>query len=110
VKPEQVFILHSPPGKYNATIRVDDNIGLTMSNDILSDIADNRAPDKMQFAFGYAAWEGGQLESEIHDNAWLPVQASPDIIFDMPPTGRFGEVTRRLGFDIRSLSSDTGHA
>ena len=46
VKPEQVFILHSPPGEYDVTIRVDDNIGVTMSKDILSAIAENRAPKK----------------------------------------------------------------
>lgn len=110
VKPEQVFILHSPPGEYDVTIRVDDNIGVTMSKDILSAIAENRAPPKMQFAFGYAGWDAEQLENEIRENAWIAIPASPDIIFDMPPPQRLGEATRRLGFDIASLSADTGHA
>lgn len=110
VKPEQVFILHSPPGEYNVTIRVDDNIGVTMSRDILSDIAENKAPSKMLFAFGYAGWESQQLESEINENAWIAVPASHDIIFDLPPPRRLGEVTKRLGFDINSLSADSGRA
>lgn len=110
VKPEQVFILHSPVGKYDATIFVDDNIGVTMSKDILSAIAENRAPEKMQFAFGYAGWESDQLETEIRENAWIAVPASPDIIFDLPPPRRLTEATKRFGFDIRSLSADTGHA
>ena len=110
VKPEQVFILHSPPGEYDVTIRVNDNIGVTMSKDILSAIAENRAPEKMQFAFGYAGWDSGQLENEIRENAWIAIPASPDIIFDMPPPQRMSEAARRLGFDIKSLSADIGRA
>ncbi|MGI9297489.1 MAG: YqgE/AlgH family protein [Gammaproteobacteria bacterium] len=110
VKPEQVFILHSPPGEYDVTIRVDDNIGVTMSKDILSAIAENRAPEKMQFAFGYAGWDSDQLENEIRENAWIAIPASPDIIFDMPPPQRMTEAAKRLGFDIKSLSADTGRA
>lgn len=110
VKPEQVFILHSPPGEYDVTIRVDDNIGVTMSRDILSAIAENRAPSKMQFAFGYAGWEADQLEEEIRDNAWITLPASPDIIFDMPPMQRLEEAAKRLGFDIGRLSPATGRA
>lgn len=110
VKPEQVFILHSPPGEYDVTIRVDDNIGVTMSKDILSAIAENRAPQKMQFAFGYASWDSEQLESEIGENAWIAIPASADIIFDLPPPRRLSEAARRMGFDIKSLSADTGRA
>ncbi|MGU9951692.1 MAG: YqgE/AlgH family protein [Gammaproteobacteria bacterium WSBS_2016_MAG_OTU1] len=110
VKPEQVFILHSPPGEYDVTIRVDDNIGVTMSKDILSAIAENRAPQKMQFAFGYAGWDPDQLETEISENAWISIPANSDIIFDLPPLQRLSEATRLLGFDINSLSSETGHA
>ncbi|MDM5147588.1 YqgE/AlgH family protein [Candidatus Persebacteraceae bacterium Df01] len=110
VKPEQVFILHSPPEEYDVTIKVDDKIGVTMSKDILAAISENRAPQKMLFAFGYAGWSKGQLESEISDNAWLAVEASPDIIFDMPPPQRLHEAARRLGFDITSYSSDIGNA
>lgn len=110
VKPEQVFILHSPPGEYDVTIKVDDNIGVTMSKDILSAIAENRAPSKMLFAFGYAGWDAEQLETEIRENAWISVPASPDIIFDLPPPRRLQEATRRLGFDIRKLSARSGNA
>lgn len=110
VKPEQVFILHSPPGKYDVTIRVNDAIGVTMSKDILSAIAENRAPEKMQFAFGYAGWDANQLETEINENAWIAIPANPDIIFDLPPPRRLPEAAKRLGFDIKNLSADTGNA
>ena len=110
VKPEQVFILHSLPGEYDVTIRVGDSVGVTMSKDILSAIAENRAPQKMQFALGYVGWDSKQLEQEIRENVWITVAASSDIIFDLPPVQRLGAASKRLGFDINHLSSDVGQA
>ena len=110
VKQEQVFILHSPPQEYEVTIKVGDSVGVTLSRDILAAISEKRAPDKMLFACGYAGWDGGQLEEEIMENAWIVLPASADIIFDLPPTARLAEATRRFGFDMNNLSSDPGHA
>lgn len=110
VKQEQVFIIHSPPDNFDVTIKADDNIGVTLSRDILAAISENRAPDKMIFAFGYAAWEGGQLEDEIAANAWITVPASADIIFDMPANMRLAEAGKRLGFDISNFSVLSGRA
>lgn len=110
VKPEQVFILHSPPDDFDVTIKIDEEVGVTLSRDILTAISENRAPSKMIFAFGYAGWEKGQLEEEITSNAWITLPASPDIIFDMPPKTRFAEAGKRLGFDITHFSDLSGHA
>lgn len=110
VKPEQVVILHSPPREFDVTIKVDDNIGVTLSRDILTAVAEGAAPDKVVFYCGYAGWEGGKLESEVGDNAWITMPASLDIIFDTPPARRLPEATRRLGFDINLLADMSGNA
>ena len=110
VKRDQVFILHSPPQEYDVTIKVGDDIGVTLSKDILEAIEEKRAPEKMLFACGYAGWDGGQLEEEISDNAWIVLPASADIIFDFPPSERVGEAARRFGFDLGDLSSFSGRA
>lgn len=110
VKPEQVFILHSPPVDFDVTIKIDEKVGVTLSRDILTAISENRAPSKMIFAFGYAGWEKGQLENEIAANAWISLPASVDIIFDMPPKTRFAEAGKRLGFDLSNFSDVSGHA
>ena len=110
VKRDQVFILHSPPNEYDVTIKVGEDIGVTLSKDILEAIEEKRAPAKMLFACGYAGWESGQLEEEISDNAWIILPAAPDIIFDLPPSKRLAEATRRFGFEVGDLSSATGHA
>ncbi|MCH9704965.1 MAG: YqgE/AlgH family protein [Proteobacteria bacterium] len=110
VKQEQVFILHSCPNDYEVTIKVGDEIGVTLSRDILTAIAEKRAPEKMLFACGYAGWESGQLEEEIIENSWLVLPAAADIIFDIPPPIRLEEATRRFGFELDNFSGMKGHA
>ena len=110
VKPEQVFVLHSPERDFEATIKVDDNIAVTLSRDILSAIADGKAPRKILFAFGYAGWGVGQLEDEISQNAWVLIPASPDLVFDLPAEGRLPAALKRVGFDITKLADAAGNA
>lgn len=110
VKPEQVIILHSLPGEYDMTIKINDQIGVTLSRDILGSISDKRGPEKCIFVFGYAGWGAGQLEVEIKHNDWIAIPANVDIIFDTPINTRLPEATRRFGFDINHLSDVTGHA
>lgn len=110
VKPEQVFVLHSPERDFEATIKVDDNIAVTLSRDILAAIAQGEAPRKIMFAFGYAGWGEGQLESEITRNAWVTIPASPDVVFDLPAEGRLSAVLKRVGFDISKLADAAGNA
>lgn len=110
VKQEQVFILHSPPQEYEVTIKVGEDVAVTLSRDILKSISKKQAPEKMLFSCGYAGWDGGQLEEEILENAWIVLPASADIIFDFPPALRLREATRRFGFDISNLSTTAGRA
>lgn len=110
VKPEQVFVLHSPERDFEATIKVDDNIAVTLSRDILSAIAEGKAPRKILFAFGYAGWGVGQLEDEISQNAWVLIPASPDLVFDLPAEGRLPAALKRVGFDITKLADAAGNA
>ena len=110
VKPEQVFVLHSPERDFEATIKVDDNIAVTLSRDILAAIAEGKAPRKIMFAFGYAGWGEGQLENEISQNAWITLPASPDVVFDLPAEGRLPAALKRIGFDISKLADAAGNA
>ena len=110
VKPEQVFVLHSPERDFEATIRVDDHIAVTLSRDILAAIAEGRAPRKIMFAFGYAGWGVGQLEDEISQNAWVLIPATPDLVFDLPAEGRLPAALGRVGFDLSKLADAAGNA
>ncbi len=110
VGPERGFVLHGPAERYENTLPVSDDLNLTLSRDIIDDMAAGRGPQQTLVALGYAGWEGGQLEHEILSNSWLTVPATTDIVFDMPFEQRWMSAAQTLGIDISQISPDAGHA
>ena len=103
------FVLHRPVGAWKSTLPVGD-IGLTTSRDILEAMAGGRGPRQQLVALGYAGWAPGQLEDEIQKNGWLTVRADVDVIFDVPPEGRYDAAMHALGVNAANLSEEAGHA
>ena len=107
---ERGFVLHRPLGKWESTLDITDDIGISTSNDIVSALAAGRGPRDSLIALGYAGWGAGQLEQELADNAWLSGPADARIIFETRAEQRWVEAARLLGIDINSMSGDVGHA
>ncbi|MBL4763315.1 MAG: YqgE/AlgH family protein [Gammaproteobacteria bacterium] len=110
VQTEQGFVLHSPLGSWDSTLKVTDNIGITTSKDVLSSIADNQGPSTALVFLGYAGWGEGQLEKEIMANSWLTIETNREILFETAYDKRWEAAAHLLGIDISMLSSDSGHA
>jgi putative transcriptional regulator len=110
VQAERGFVLHEVPRKWDATTDVGHSIYVTTSQDILSDLAAGKGPDRILMALGYAGWGAGQLEDEILSNAWLTVPASADIVFETPYEQRWTAAVRSLGIEPSSLGLNAGHA
>ncbi|MDX1653780.1 MAG: YqgE/AlgH family protein [Candidatus Competibacteraceae bacterium] len=110
VQPEHGFLIHTPLGHWQSTLRVTDHIGITTSRDILESIAREEGPQRVLVALGYAGWGPGQLEAEMAQNAWLSGPADPKILFDTPVEQRWSAAAALLGVDLRLLSNDAGHA
>jgi putative transcriptional regulator len=110
VEPARGFVLHGDSPRYESTVSISDEIFLTASRDILEDIATGGGPKRAIVALGYAGWEAGQLEAEIAANAWLVVEARPEIIFDTPYEQRWAAAANLIGVDIHGISSYSGHA
>ncbi len=104
------FVLHHPIGKWQSTLTVNQEVGLTTSLDILKAIASAEGPDQILIALGYAGWAAGQIEHEVAQNAWLTVPASSDVIFDMPSEERLSAAMQLLGIHDANLSNEVGHA
>jgi putative transcriptional regulator len=104
------FVLHHPIGKWQSTLTVNDNIGLTTSLDILKAIANDDGPQQILVTLGYAGWAPGQIEHELAQNTWLTVPASSDIIFNLPAEKRLSAAMELLGIDFSKLSHQAGHA
>lgn len=110
VAKERGFVLHQPGDSFESSVAVSTDIQLTLSRDVLDALASGDGPDKSLVALGYAGWEAGQLETEMLDNTWLSVPATPELIFDVPFEKRWQSAANVLGIEISQLSTDAGHA
>jgi putative transcriptional regulator len=110
VQVERGFVIHTPTGDWESTLKLDSGIGITTSRDVLAAIARGAGPEKQFIALGYAGWGAGQLEAELAENAWLSTPADPRILFDLPVDQRWQAAAQSIGVDLALLSGDTGHA
>ncbi|MDB5903223.1 MAG: hypothetical protein JWM26_2101 [Betaproteobacteria bacterium] len=110
VQVDRGFVLHTPLGAWQSTLAVTPEIGLTTSKDILQAVARGEGPRQMLVTLGYAGWAPGQLEHELAQNAWLTVEATPEIIFALAAEARLPAAMSLLGVDYAKLSDVAGHA
>jgi len=104
------FIIHRPTGNWQSSLKVDNNVALTTSKDILQAIVNNEGPKDNIVALGYAGWAAGQLDNEMANNTWLSCPADEDIIFNTPVAERWKAAAKLIGVDLSLMSNDTGHA
>ena len=110
VQEDRGFLLHHPPDQWDSTLRISDDIAVTTSRDILQAIAENRGPEEVLIALGYAGWAPGQLERELQEDSWLFGPASRDILFHTPAQKRWAAAAQLAGVDLNLVSSAGGHA
>lgn len=115
VETERGFILHSPIGEWENTLPITEDIGLTVSKDILQAIAngvsaESKPPQNFIITLGYAGWSEDQIEDEIAKNVWLNVPSNDKILFHTPTENRWTAAAAALGINLQQLSPDIGHA
>ncbi len=106
----ELFVLHGAPFEGDAILRIDEELALNNSREVLEAIAMGTGPSQFLIALGCAGWGGGQLEFEIKENAWLSMPCAPDIIFELPIDERWESAINRLGIDPDLLSGTAGTA
>lgn len=110
VNTDRGFVLHTPVEGYDSSIKINDDIMVTTSRDILAAIAAGEGPQQFQVALGYAGWGDGQLELEMRQNAWLSVPVDKGILFESALNRRWEQAVGKLGIDIKDLHGVGGHA
>jgi putative transcriptional regulator len=104
------FVLHSADYLQEATMLVNDEVGLTATIEILHAIATGEGPQKCLLALGYAGWGPGQLDAEIKENGWLHVEADASLLFEGELDAKWQRAMEKIGIDPRMLSDEAGHA
>lgn len=82
VEPDMALVLHSAEYHCPGTVAIDGHVAVTLSPQILRDIAAKAGPQKSLFAFGYAGWGAGQLDGEMQRNVWFTAPEDPKLVFD----------------------------
>jgi putative transcriptional regulator len=109
VERERGFVLHRSATPYASSLE-GSPIRVTISPDILTALASGSGPDPALVALGYAGWGSGQLEAELRANAWLTVEADPEIVFATPFEQRWSAALGLPGVDINNITDYAGHA
>ena len=103
-------MLHSPDYRGSGTIRVNEDVCLTATLEILRSIVAGKGPRDYMLALGYSGWSSGQLEDEIAANGWLVTHHAADIVFGGGDDSKYSRVMGAMGIDPVLLSADSGHA
>lgn len=104
------FVLHTPEYHLGTTIDITADVALSAQVDIVSDMARGHGPRHANFCLGYAGWNAGQLEDELHSNAWLVVPATLELVFHIPPQHRYAAATDLLGLTALNFPTVVGEA
>ncbi len=104
------FVIHSTDYVKDDTIVISDNIAVSSSIDIITDIAFGMGPKENLIALGYASWAPQQLEKEIINNTWLVTQPDTELVFRTKDEDKWQKAIDSLGIDITRLSASSGRA
>lgn len=108
VAPHTGWIVFDPAQStvsHEGTIEVTSRLRVSASRELLEDIAKQDRADRHMLVLGYAGWGAGQLDNEIRQGAWIPVDLDERVVFDTPYSGRWDAALSVLGIDPRLLVS-----
>jgi putative transcriptional regulator len=102
VAPNTGWVLFDPTGTHlpdEDTVALGERISVTASATVLKRFLGGTGPDRAILLLGYAGWSPGQLEAEMSDGAWIPVDVDAGLVFDTPLDDRWDMAFRALGID-----------
>ncbi|HEX7478310.1 MAG TPA: YqgE/AlgH family protein [Polyangiales bacterium] len=100
------LVFEHTPGKNSGeqVVQVSEHIAVSASRELLEEMVTGSAPSKLMLVLGYAGWGPGQLDAEIAQGAWIPVDIDERIVFDAPYEERWALALRTLGIDPARLT------
>lgn len=104
------LLLHSGDFCKSESIRIDASFIVTGTIEALREIVSGTGPVDKLFALGYAGWGPNQLEDELSQNAWLVVDADPELVFRTPAHKKWEAALKKLGVDPAFLTMAAGRA
>lgn len=86
-------------------LMVTDALGVSASKQFLLDAVQGKESGRAMLVQGYAGWGPGQLEAELRQGAWIPVDLDARVIFDTAADQRWSAALAILGVHPASIPS-----
>jgi putative transcriptional regulator len=99
-----VFEPDQPLDEAAEIVRVSERLAVSASRDLLERLVAQRGAGRLLLVLGHAGWGPGQLDAEIAQGAWIPVDFDDRIVFETPFDERWAGTLRILGIDPARLS------
>lgn len=102
VAPNTGWVLFDPS---DGSLPADDMLSLgegmaiTASTSVLRRCLEGSGPGRAMLLLGYSGWSPGQLEAEMKEGAWIPVDVDSALVFETPLDERWDMAFRVLGVD-----------
>lgn len=84
---------------------VTEALGVSASKQFLLDAVQGNAPGRAMLVQGYAGWGPGQLERELSQGVWIPVDLDAGVLFDTAAEQRWVAALAILGVHPASLAT-----
>ncbi len=102
VSPDTGYLLLERTPGFHAGAEAKDvgsDIVLSSSAHLLRRLARGEGPRRSMLLLGYSGWGAGQLEREMREGSWIPVDLAADLVFDAPVEERWKLALEKLGID-----------
>lgn len=86
-------------------VALENGFAVSANLDLLKLIAEGEGPESYLMMLGYAGWGPGQLDDEIRQGSWIPVDVDVKTLFDTPIADRWEASLASLGIDPRRMSA-----
>lgn len=91
------------PCEEEGMIEVNDRIRVSASQRRLEELALHAEAESHMLVLGYAGWGPGQLDEEIREGSWIPVDLDEQVVFETPFPERWDAALSAAGIDPRHL-------
>jgi putative transcriptional regulator len=110
VSPEQVWVVYRSDERFaelEGQFQVGDGVTASASRKVLEAIAAGTIPKSVLALVGYAGWAPSQLENEVSRGAWLPIDLTPSLVFDVPSERLWQAAYERIGMTPMAFTTRT---
>jgi putative transcriptional regulator len=101
VSPERGWVLYrgkpEPDDDPESVLQVDEDIRLAATLDVLARFVTHETQEPFKLLLGYAGWAPSQLETELKEGSWLPLDLDAAFVFETPTEQLWEQALKQLG-------------